>query len=245
MARRDEAVETYVDSNGQGPQITEDTPTDQVIPWLLKRFGRQRMVMTTSFGMEGCALIDMYARHAAALTVVYVDTHLFFPETYTLCDRLVERYPKVNFVNGGTNLTLEQQAAGYGDELWKTNPDQCCKLRKSDPMRAALKEVDVWTTGLRRSQSPSRKHLRLIEWDWRFQVIKVNPLFKWERGQVWDYVRNNDVPYNELHLKGYPTIGCVHCTVAVPGSKPGSYTRAGRWPGAQKTECGLHGGAGI
>ncbi len=238
-------MEMYLDSQGLGEPITEQTPTDRVIAWTLRRFAKQRMVITTSFGMEGCALIDMYARLNQPLTVIYLDTMFFFPETYDLRDRMVERYPQLEFVNRGTRLTVEDQAKLHGNELWKTNPDLCCKLRKVDPMVDAMVDVDVWITGLRRSQSVTRANLRLVEWDWRYEALKVSPLFQWERPQIWDYIKEHDVPYNLLHEQGYPTVGCTHCTAAVAGSKPGEYSRQGRWQNSEKTECGLHGGEGI
>ncbi|MGD2110055.1 MAG: phosphoadenylyl-sulfate reductase [Phycisphaerae bacterium] len=235
----------YLDSRGLQTAVTEETPTDQVIAWSLQRFADQRMRMTTSFGMEGCALIDMYAKHQVPLTVAYLDTMFFFAETYDLRDRMIERYPHVKFVNGGTDLTPEQQAEKYGDELWKRDPNLCCKLRKVEPMAEVMRDVDIWITALRRSQSLTRANLQLVEWDWKFQVLKVSPLFKWERPEVWAYIKENNVPYNKLHEQGYPTVGCTHCTVAVPGSKLGEYSRDGRWKDQEKTECGLHGGAGI
>ncbi|UCC31307.1 MAG: phosphoadenylyl-sulfate reductase, partial [Phycisphaerales bacterium] len=177
--------------------------------------------------------------------VAYLDTMFLFPETYKLRDRMIEQYPHVEFVNHGTRLTPAEQATLYGEELWKRNPDLCCRLRKVDPMREVMADVDVWITGLRRSQSATRVNLRLIEWDWRYLVLKVNPLFRWERSQIWQYVKQNDVPYNELHEQGYPTVGCTHCTQPVSGCTPGDYSRAGRWSGTDKNECGLHGGAGI
>lgn len=222
--------------------VSEKSGPLEFVGWALDRFTHQRMVMTTAFGMEGCALIDMFAKHQARLTVVYLDTCFFFPETHALRDRLIERYPTVTFVNRGADLTPEQQAEVYGHELWKVNPDLCCKLRKVDPMADVMRDVDVWITGLRRSQSATRANLRAVEWDWKFQVLKVSPLANWDRQQVWAYVLGNQVPYNELHEKGYPTVGCTHCTKPVPGSKIGEYTRAGRWSGTDKTECGLHGG---
>lgn len=224
--------------------INDDTPTDQFIAWSLDRFEGQRMVMTTSFGMEGCALLDMYARLGKPLEVIYLDTMFFFPETYALRDRMVVRYPNVRFVNRGTTLTPTEQAGEHGDELWKYNPDLCCKIRKVDPMAAAMRDVDVWITGIRRGQSQTRESVRLVEWDWKFQVLKLNPLASWDRKQIWEYIQARNVPYNDLHEQGYPTIGCTHCTRPVPGSRPGDYSRAGRWAGTGKTECGLH-GAGI
>lgn len=238
-------MEMYVDPRGLVEPVTEETPTDRVIAWTLERFANQRLLMTTSFGMEGCALIDMYAKQNVPLTIIYLDTMFFFPETYNLRDRMVDRYPHLKFVNRGTTLTPEEQAAQYGPELWKHNPDLCCKIRKVDPLKPVMAEADVWITGLRRSQSRTRATLRLIEWDWKYQVLKVNPLFQWERGEIWDYIQKNDVPYNALHEQGYPTVGCTHCTAPVPGSTPADYSRDGRWKDQSKTECGLHGGAGI
>ncbi|UCE60945.1 MAG: phosphoadenylyl-sulfate reductase [Phycisphaerales bacterium] len=229
----------------QEERITEDAPTDRLITWTLERFENQRMIMTTSFGMEGCALIDMYARHGRPVTVVYLDTMFFFPETYALRDRISEWYPHLDFVNRGTTLTPEQQAAEYGAELWKHDSDKCCHLRKVDPMYDVMANVDVWITGLRRSQSATRANLRIVDWDWRYQVLKISPLAAWERPQIWEYIQKNNVPYNELHEKGYPTLGCTHCTKPVPGSTPGDYSRDGRWSGTGKLECGLHDGAGI
>jgi phosphoadenosine phosphosulfate reductase len=226
-------------------RVNEDTPTERFIAWTLERFADQRMVITTSFGMEGCALIDMYAAHERPLTVVYLDTMFFFPESYELRDRMIERYPHLTFANRGTTLTPEQQAERFGPELWKTNPDLCCRLRKVDPMFGVMADVDVWITGLMRSQSATRANIQLVEWDWKYQVLKINPLFKWDRKRVWEYIRTHDVLYNPLHEQGYPTIGCTHCTRPIEGSKLGEYTRDGRWAEFGKTECGLHGGAGI
>ena len=158
---------------------------------------------------------------------------------------MVERYPHLTFVNRGTSLGIEEQAERYGDQLWKTDPQLCCRLRKVDPMYKVMAEVDVWITGLRRTQSATRAGLRVIDWDWRYQTLKISPLANWERSDVWDYVKEHDVPYNELHEQGYPSIGCTHCTAPVPGSSLGEYSRAGRWSDVDKTECGLHGGEGI
>lgn len=226
--------------------VCETSSPQEIVAWTLGRFARQRMILTTSFGMEGCALIDMYARYERPITVIYLDTMFFFPQTYALRDRMVERYPTVRFVNRGTTLTPEQQAEAYGPELWKHNPDLCCKLRKVDPMAEVMKDVDVWITGLRRSQSATRAQTRVVDWDWKFQVLKISPLAGWERAQVWEYIKANDVPYNELHEQGYPSLGCTHCTRPVAGSKIGEYSRDGRWGDLHKTECGLHeNGAGI
>jgi len=226
--------------------ISTRTETDQFIAWTLERFGHQPLVLTTQFGMEGCALIDMYAAMEQPLTVVYLDTGFFFPETYALRDRLIARYPHLRFENRGTTLTPEAQAATYGPALWHSDPARCCELRKVDPMRAALEGVEVWITGITRHQSAERAATPLIAWDWQFQLLKLSPLADWDRSRVWRYIQEHDVPFNPLHQAGYPTLGCTHCTRRVPGTGISDYTRLGRWDGLGKTECGLHiNGSGI
>ena len=220
--------------------IGEDSPPERVVGWLLRRFAGRRMVVTTGFGMEGCALVDMIARQGGGLPVLYLDTGFLFPETLRLRDRLAARYPGLHFERRSTELTPEAQEVRYGAELWAREPDTCCTLRKVEPMRDALGGVDVWVTGLMRSQSVSRADLRVIEWDWQYQLLKVNPLATWDRARVWEYVQQHDVPYNELHDRGYPTLGCTHCTLPVAGNVTGEYTRDGRWQGRSKLECGLH-----
>ncbi len=225
--------------------VGEGAEPQTIVSWMLERFAGQRLVLTTSFGMEGCALIDMVARHERAIPVVYLDTMFLFPETYALRDTMVERYPHLRFENQGTRLTAEQQAERYGPRLWLTDPDQCCRLRKVEPMRQVLAQTDVWVTALRRSQSAERAGIEAVGWDWKYQVLKVNPLAGWDRAQVWNYVRQHDVPYNELHERGYPTVGCTHCTVPVAGAAPAEYSRAGRWSWTAKSECGLHASRGL
>ena len=220
--------------------ISEDSTPEEIVAWALRRFAGRELVVTTAFGMEGCALIDMVARHGVPVPVVWLDTGFLFPETYALRDRLATRYPHLRFENRGTALTPEAQAGQFGPELWRHDPDLCCALRKLEPMGRALAGVDVWLTGLTRSQGGERSALRVVEWNWRYQLVKVNPLAAWDRARVWEYVRTHDVPYNELHDRGYPTLGCTHCTAPVPGASPRDYSRSGRWGGTSKTECGLH-----
>ncbi len=217
-----------------------DMSTDDFISWSLDRFQGWRKVFATSFGMEGCALIDMYARSGVPMEIVYLDTMFFFPETYELIERMRERYPHFSFVNKGTSLRVAEQAEIHGPELWKTNPDLCCKLRKVDPLGEVMKRADVWISALRRSQSVTRERLEMVEWDPRFEVLKLNPLSFWERDEVYSYIKERDVPYNDLHERGYPSIGCTHCTRPVANLAPSEYTRLGRWSGSEKTECGLH-----
>jgi len=221
--------------------IRENAPTDAFIGWIFERFARQRIVATTQFGMEGCALIHMLARHAPHLTLVYIDTGFFFPETYALRDKMIRTYQNVSFISAGAEMTPEAQAARHGSELWKRDAARCCMIRKVEPLREVMRDADVWITGLRRSQSPTRANIGKIEWDWQCHVLKINPLAEWSRRQIWDYVRKNNVPHNPLHQEGYPSIGCMQCTRRVEGATVTDYSRDGRWSGTKKTECGLHG----
>lgn len=249
-------MELPIFTSGNEPDAREAQATDEqglceysspqeLLAWALERFEGRDILTTSAFGMEGCALIDMISRAGGGIDVVYLDTHFFFPETLALRDRLIERYPNMNFVNGGTDYTPEQQERDHGPGLWKHNPDLCCQLRKVEPMKEVMRGRDIWITGLRRSQSAARASLKVIQWDWKFHVLKFSPLAHLERADIWKYVQEHDVPFNELHLRDYPTVGCTHCTQAVPGSSPDQYSRSGRWAGTGKSECGLHFGEGI
>ena len=134
-------------------------------------------------------------------------------------------------------LTPEQQAAQFSDALWASRPDQCCDIRKVEPLKKILSTLDAWVTGVRRDQAPTRANTKKLEWDAKFELVKINPLADWTWSQVWDYIKANDVPYNPLHDRNYPSIGCTYCTRPVA---EGEDPRAGRWSGFNKTECGLH-----
>ena len=220
--------------------LTDDSPASALLEWAVRRFPRHRVVATTGFGMEGCVLIDLMSRLRLQPRVIYLDTHFLFPETHALRERLAARYPRLQIENRGTRLTPDEQEAAFGPRLWQRDPDLCCRLRKVEPLRDALRGADVWITGIRREQSETRREVRAVEWDWKYQVLKLSPLVAWTRAEVWRHVRDHDVPYNELHDRGYPSIGCTHCTQAVEGAAIDQYTRAGRWAGTGKTECGLH-----
>ncbi len=224
---------------GSIEQIQDMSP-GELIAWSLDNFDREKIVFSTGFGMEGCALIDMAARQRAALDIHYMDTGFFFPETYELIDELKERYSNVTFINAGTPLTPQEQEARYGPRLWERDPDICCLLRKVLPMRELLKDAEVWITGVRSDQTTERRSTRVIEWNSSHEVWKIAPLSTWTRSQVWEYILANQVPHNLLHHQGYPSIGCVQCTKKVPGVTVQEYSRQGRWSGSAKTECGLH-----
>ncbi len=212
-----------------------------VINWLKKNYQPQQIVMTTSFGMEGCAMIDMLNQQGISITIADIDTGFLFEETKALRQRIRQKYSNLNFETWYPELSPLEQDRHYGKQLWLKNPNQCCELRKVRPLRNNLPRFQVWLTGIRKSQSESRKSLTPIFWDWQNQILKICPLANWQRSDVWDYISANNVPYNPLHERGYPSVGCTHCTSRVPGLvELSSYSRAGRWAGNEKTECGLH-----
>lgn len=211
------------------------TRPEAIVAWVGERFGPDA-VLACSFGAEDCALFDMVARRAPSVGIFYLDTGLLFDETYATRDRLHERYG-LRAVPFRPARTVAEQADAYGAALWAREPDLCCRLRKVEPLGAALAGRLCWITGVRRDQAPGRAHTPLVHWDARFRLVKVNPLARWRSEDVWDYVHAHDVPYNPMHDRGFPSIGCWPCTRAVMA---GEDPRAGRWDGFAKTECGLH-----
>jgi phosphoadenosine phosphosulfate reductase len=210
------------------------SPAD-VLAWAAGRFA-PRITFATAFGAEGCVLVDLIARHHLPVDVFTLDTGLLFPETYALWRRLEERYGlTIRAVR--PELSVAGQAAVHGAALWERMPDRCCEIRKVAPLRRALSGFDAWITSIRRDQTSDRSVARVVEWDLRFGLVKVNPLAGWTSDDVQRYVRVHRVPVNPLHARGYPSIGCMPCTTAVAA---GEAPRAGRWRGREKTECGLH-----
>lgn len=207
-----------------------------VIKWAYDFFG-EKLVYACSFGAEGIVLIDMISEVKKDARIVFLDTHVHFQETYDVIEQVKSKYPQLNIEMIQPELSLEEQKEKYEDELWKTQPDLCCNLRKNKPLKKALAGSTAWLSGLRRDQSPTRANTEFINKDDKFQLIKVCPLIHWSWEGVWRYIKENNLPYNPLHDQGYPSIGCEPCTFTV---KEGEDHRAGRWAGIEKTECGLH-----
>ena len=228
---------SYVkESLSQGLQCAADHWTPQhALTWAFEKFGN-RVAISSAFGAEGMVIIDMTSRIRPDFRLFTVDTEFLFPETYKLMDRIEERYG-VTIERAYSLLSPEEQERTHGDALWSRNPDLCCNLRKVEPLRRKLGELNAWITSIRRDQTAARSGARRVEWDTKFSLVKINPIVDWTSKQVWRYIHDHDVPYNELHNQDYPSIGCTHCTRAV---RPGEDPRAGRWPGFAKTECGLH-----
>ncbi len=216
-------------------QRFKNAAPEQILKWTIEEFGSE-IALATGFGAEGCVLIDMISKLDRSARIFYLDTDFFFPETYALLERLELRY-SISFERRATSLSPEAQASQYGDRLWERHPDECCRLRKVEPLIEALAGLRAWITGIRRDQSPARATAAVVERDRKFHLIKINPLVGWSSIEVWKYIVKHDVPYNPLHDKGFPSIGCTHCTTPV---RAGEDPRAGRWRERPKTECGLH-----
>lgn len=227
----------------QLPKIIDETrglDAEGLLAYAAGRFGN-RIALASSFGAEDQVLTDMISRVAPALRVFTLDTGRLPQETYDLIDATRKRYgieievlfPErsdvENLVRGGVNLFYESVE----------NRKACCHVRKVIPLRRKLATLGAWITGLRREQSVTRHEIAPVEWDEANGLFKLNPLADWTDAHVWKYIKHRDVPYNALHDRGYPSIGCAPCTRAV---LPGQDLRAGRWwwELPEHKECGLH-----
>jgi len=215
-------------------QLDEASPED-TLRWAFDEFDTS-VTIATGFGLEGVALIDMSVRINPGIDVFFLDTAFLFPETYELRRRLEARY-KIRIRAYETDITPEQQDVRFGAKLWSTDPDLCCRLRKLEPLRGALRGRRAWITAIRRDQTLERSSARVVEWDYQWQLFKINPLVRWTIQDVRAYIARNNVPFNPLHDRGYPSIGCTHCTRPI---REGEHERDGRWPGQEKRECGIH-----
>lgn len=215
--------------------LVNSEPQD-ILAWALKTYAPGVTLACSFGGASGMALLDMVMKLDPSVPVFYLDTGLLFPETYDLVERASSHYG-ITPIAVRPGLTVERQAEEYGEALWSREPDRCCELRKVIPQREALSGYNAWITGLRRDQSSTRAATPAVQWDSKFELAKISPLVNWTERQVWRYLSANTVPYNALHARGYPSIGCTYCTRPVA---EGEDSRAGRWSGFAKTECGLH-----
>lgn len=207
----------------------------EILRWAVEEF-QPGLALACSFGgPTSMVLLDMTMKVDPSVEVFYLDTDFLFPETYHLRDVCEQKYG-FKPIGYKSLLTPEAQAEEHGPELWARNPDLCCDLRKVEPNQRALEGKTAWLSGMRRDQSRSRANVAIVDWDEKFGLVKLNPLATWDEKKVWAYIVENGVPYNELHDRGYPSIGCTYCTRAV---RPGDDPRSGRWAGFDKEECGI------
>lgn len=208
---------------------------EEILAWALSTFN-EGLAIGTAFGVSGVVLMDMALQINPDAEIFYIDTELFFDETYDLIRKLEDRYGRA-FTRYAPELSVDAQAERFGADLWTRDSDQCCLMRKVLPMRRALQGRTGWVTALRRDQAGTRADTPIVALNRKFNVVKVAPLANWTERQIWQYVFDRQLPYNILHDYGYPSIGCRPCTQPV---REGEDLRAGRWRGSDKTECGLH-----
>ena len=215
---------------GQEPQ--------EILRWALNEYG-SGLTMATAFGAEGCSLIAMLAQlrdeTGIAADIFNLDTGYQFAQTLDLRERMQKRYGlPIRLVSNVE--TVKEMEARFGGPIYKTQPEECCRLRKIVPLADAVQGFEAWISAIRRDQTPERADQPLVGPDLRYPLVKVNPLANWSKERVWQFIRDNNVPYNPLHDVGFPSIGCYPCTRPV---QSGQDDRAGRWDGT-KRECGLH-----
>lgn len=201
-----------------------------------------KIALSTSLGAEDQVLTHMVMEGAPGMDIFTLDTGRLFPETYDLIARTRAKYNKDIDVYFPERADVEAMVKASGINLFYDsieNRKMCCGVRKLDPLKRAFVGLDAWVCGLRASQAVTRSEAKLVEWDVVNEVIKINPLVHWSEDMVWDYIKANKVPYNTLHDKGFPSIGCQPCTRAVLA---GEDVRAGRWywENPETKECGLH-----
>jgi len=218
-----------------------DASAQELLQTFMSQYGA-RLALSSSLSIEDQTLTDMMLRIDPQANIFTLDTGRLFPETYELIDRTNEHYKVKLKVYCPQTEALQQFVATEGINPFYESIEKrhaCCEVRKLEPLRRAFRDLDVWVCGLRSAQSVTRSDMRLIEWDERHGLLKINPLIHWTEQQVWDYIKENHVPYNRLHDKGFPSIGCEPCTRAVRRIDD---VRAGRWwwESPDHRECGLH-----
>lgn len=211
----------------------EGAPADEIVRWAAATFG-PRFCATSSFA--DAVLVHVVARAAPGTEVLFLDTGLHFPETLAVRDQVAATMAvRVRSIRPG--LSVGQQDGRYGPRLFSRDPDECCALRKVEPLERALAGYDAWAAGLRRDESPQRANTPVVHFEAARGKVKVNPLAAWTQEDVQAYISRWDIPVNPLLRQGYASVGCWPCTRrAGAGEDP----RAGRWPLFDKTECGLH-----
>jgi len=223
----DELAAASRELHGRTPQ--------EILTWAVRRF-HPKLMMATAFGPEGCCILHMLAEIEPGVRVINLETGYQFAETLELRERIRERYGiAVELVR--PELTVAEYEQEHGGPLYVHRPDQCCYDRKVLPLRRAVKGFAAWISAIRGDQTEHRKAASTVQWDAKFELVKVNPLLRWTKKDVWKFILDHEVPYNPLHDQGYPSVGCWPCTAPVEDNGD---ERSGRWAGSKKKECGLH-----
>lgn len=217
------------------------TFSEELLRYFLKEY-KGKIALSSSLSIEDQVLTDLVAKIDKEAHIFTLDTGRLFPETYSLIDKTNKKYGIAIEVFFPNHEKVEEMVKTNGINLFYDSVEKrklCCQVRKLEPLKRAFQGLEVWICGLRQEQSITRFNTKAVEWDEANGIIKINPLVNWLEKDVWDYIKANDVPYNELHDKGFPSIGCQPCTRAI---QPGEDLRAGRWwwEAPEHKECGLH-----
>ena len=218
-----------------------DASAQEVVGFFLKAY-QGRIALSSSLSIEDQTLTDIIVTQDKNTRIFTLDTGRLFPETYQLIEKTNMTYGIKIEVFFPDYHEVQRMLREEGINLFYNSVEsrhRCCQIRKLEPLKRAFQGLDVWICGLRREQSITRQDMQVVEWDEIHQLIKVNPLISWTEEQVWEYIKKHSVPYNKLHDRGYPSIGCEPCTRAV---QPGEDVRSGRWwwESPDHRECGLH-----
>ena len=217
-----------------GATLLGEASADEVVAWVAANFSTDAAAVACS--MADAVLPHAVSRQLPGVDVLFLDTGYHFAETHTTRDDVARLLP-VRIVDVLPERTVTEQDAAHGAELFARDPNLCCALRKVEPLHRALGGYEVWFTGVRRDEAPTRANTPLIVWDERNGLVKVNPFAAWSFEDILDYAGTHNVPVNPLMAQGYPSIGCAPCTKPVA---EGDDPRSGRWASLAKTECGLH-----
>ncbi|MDT5182689.1 MAG: phosphoadenosine phosphosulfate reductase [Mycobacterium sp.] len=217
----------------RGAVELDGADADELLRWTDQHFGGNYIVASN---MQDAVLVDLAAKVRPGVDVLFLDTGYHFVETIGTRDA-VEAVYDINVVNVTPENNVAKQDELYGKDLFAREPNECCRMRKVEPLSKALRGYSAWVTGIRRVEAPTRANAPLISWDKAFGLVKINPLAAWTDEDMQDYIDTNGVLVNPLVFEGYPSIGCAPCT-AKPAE--GADPRSGRWAGLSKTECGLH-----
>lgn len=217
----------------RGAAELDGASANDLLRWTDEHFGGNYVVASN---MQDAVLIDLAAKVRPGVDILFLDTGYHFVETIGTRDA-VEAVYDVNIVNVTAEKSVAEQDELFGKDLFAREPNECCRMRKVEPLSKALRGYSAWVTGIRRVEAPTRANAPLISWDKAFGLVKINPLAAWTDDDMQEYIDANGVLVNPLVYEGYPSIGCAPCT-AKPAE--GADPRSGRWAGTGKIECGLH-----
>ncbi len=220
---------------------TKGMQATELLKYVANYFG-DKIALSNSLGAEDQVITDMLCRQNTGTTIFTLDTGRTFSENYDVIEKTNQRYGikiQVYFPLANEVEAMVNTKGFFSFYNSVEDRKECCRIRKINPLRRAFSTLDAWICGLRKEQSVTRQDMQTIEWDEANGLIKINPLIDWTEEDVWEYIATNNVPYNTLHDKGYPSIGCQPCTRAI---EEGEDVRAGRWwwENPDTKECGLH-----